>query len=48
MPRTGRVVVQALLYAAQVQKKRFNVYVTESRPVRPLFSSHDGTLTERL
>ncbi|KAI5481382.1 translation initiation factor eIF-2B alpha subunit [Pseudohyphozyma bogoriensis] len=29
----SRVVVQALLYAAQVQKKRFNVYVTESRPM---------------
>ena len=29
-----RVVVQALLYAAQMQKKRFRVYVTESRPVR--------------
>jgi len=27
-----RVVVQALLYAAQEQKKRFQVYVTESRP----------------
>ena len=29
-----RVVVQALLYAAQTLKKRFRVYVTESRPVR--------------
>ncbi|CEQ42700.1 SPOSA6832_04562 [Sporobolomyces salmonicolor] len=28
----SRVVVQALLYAAQEQKKRFQVYVTESRP----------------
>ncbi|KAM0746123.1 nagb/rpia/CoA transferase-like protein [Meredithblackwellia eburnea MCA 4105] len=28
----SRVVVQALLYAAQSQKKRFQVYVTESRP----------------
>ncbi|KAL8280445.1 hypothetical protein RQP46_007093 [Phenoliferia psychrophenolica] len=28
----SRVVVQALLYAAQDQKKRFQVYVTESRP----------------
>ncbi|GAA5868947.1 hypothetical protein JCM8547_003229 [Rhodosporidiobolus lusitaniae] len=28
----SRVVVQALLYAAQTQKKRFSVYVTESRP----------------
>ena len=35
----GRVVVQALLYAAQDQKKRCRVYVTESRPVRfpPVF-----------
>lgn len=30
-----RVVVQALLFAAQTQKKRFSVYVTESRPVSP-------------
>lgn len=29
-----RVVVQALIYAAQTEKKRFRVYVTESRPVR--------------
>ncbi|GAA5971538.1 hypothetical protein JCM11641_000633 [Rhodosporidiobolus odoratus] len=28
----SRVVVQALLYAAQTQKKQFQVYVTESRP----------------
>lgn len=28
-----RVVVQALLHAAQVKKLRFQVYVTESRPV---------------
>ncbi|GAA5882576.1 hypothetical protein JCM16303_002051 [Sporobolomyces ruberrimus] len=28
----SRVVVQALIYAAQEQKKRFQVYVTESRP----------------
>ncbi|GAA5931584.1 translation initiation factor eIF2B subunit alpha [Sporobolomyces koalae] len=28
----SRVVVQALLYAAREQKKRFQVYVTESRP----------------
>jgi len=27
-----RVVVQALIYAAHEQKKRFQVYVTESRP----------------
>lgn len=30
----SRVVVQALLYAAQTEKKRFRVYVTEARPVR--------------
>lgn len=30
----SRVVVQALLYAAVNQKKRIQVYVTESRPVR--------------
>ncbi|GAA5913133.1 hypothetical protein JCM6882_005797 [Rhodosporidiobolus microsporus] len=28
----SRVVVQALLFAAQTQKKKFSVYVTESRP----------------
>lgn len=31
--------MQALLNAAQNQKKRFQVYVTESRPVRPLESA---------
>ena len=33
-----RVVIQALVYAASTQKKRFQVYVTESRPVRRLLA----------
>ncbi|GJN88344.1 hypothetical protein Rhopal_001309-T1 [Rhodotorula paludigena] len=41
----NRVVVQALLYAAQTQKKRFQVYVTESRPFGLGLKTH-AVLTE--
>ncbi|BGP14107.1 hypothetical protein JCM10213_002404 [Rhodosporidiobolus nylandii] len=41
----SRVVVQALLYAAQTQKKRFQVYVTESRPFGLGLKTH-SVLTE--
>ncbi|KAK4332674.1 Translation initiation factor eIF-2B subunit alpha [Rhodotorula toruloides] len=40
-----RVVIQALLYAAQTQKKRFQVYVTESRPFGLGLKTH-AVLTE--
>jgi translation initiation factor eIF-2B subunit alpha len=40
----SRVVVQALLFAAN-QKKRFQVFVTESRPVRPSRRLVDISLT---
>ncbi|GEM11698.1 translation initiation factor eIF-2B alpha subunit [Rhodotorula toruloides] len=41
----SRVVIQALLYAAQTQKKRFQVYVTESRPFGLGLKTH-AVLTE--
>ncbi|BGP30297.1 translation initiation factor eIF-2B subunit alpha [Rhodotorula toruloides] len=41
----NRVVIQALLYAAQTQKKRFQVYVTESRPFGLGLKTH-AVLTE--
>ncbi|GAA6037013.1 hypothetical protein JCM8097_005508 [Rhodosporidiobolus ruineniae] len=41
----SRVVVQALLYAAQTQKKQFSVYVTESRPFGLGLKTH-AILTE--
>ncbi|GAA6001250.1 hypothetical protein JCM10207_007486 [Rhodosporidiobolus poonsookiae] len=41
----SRVVVQALLYAAQTQKKQFQVYVTESRPFGLGLKTH-AILTE--
>jgi translation initiation factor eIF-2B subunit alpha len=40
--------VQALLFAAQTQKKRFSVYVTESRPVCPPFSPSSAFEAELL
>ncbi|BGO89815.1 hypothetical protein NBRC10512_007232 [Rhodotorula toruloides] len=41
----SRVVIQALLFAAQTQKKRFQVYVTESRPFGLGLKTH-AVLTE--
>lgn len=43
----SRVVCQALLYAAVTQKKRIQVYVTESRPVSSHLSSSSFLIVQR-